>query len=110
MVRQLGVVLYEGQAEADATVRPAKRGRAAGGRGGSGARLGLPKAIMFARANIGRAESYLTEIKDLPKKCMRKEWLKSVESHIRDLEYRSETLQNRTLQSGDEDVPYKILT
>ena len=82
---------------------PLKRGRVA-----AGARVGLPKAIMFARANIGRAESYLTEIQALPKRLMKKEWFKGVESHIRDLEYRVDTLQGRTLQSCDEDVVPRI--
>jgi len=63
---------------------------------------------MFARANLGRAESFLTEIRTRAKKNMRKDWLKTVEAHIKDLDYRIETLEDRTLSTENEDLVPKL--
>lgn len=73
-----------------------------------GTRLGLPKAVLFARTNIARGHTILKEMREMPKSKFRREALKVVDAHIRDLEYRLESLRDRALQPEDEAVPREL--
>ena len=104
------LALMDGDVEGDDDVEPSAEGKPAAKkrRKGPTSLCTLPKAILFAKTNIAKAEAQLGLVAACPKPRVNRSLVKAIDASIKELGYRVESLTGRELQVEEAYIPDKL--